>query len=173
MDTSEILQLVSRSLHMLSAVILAGGLFFQRLALLPASLTESGAEPLLEATRRRWARLVMGSLFFLLVTGLYNAATVSIEYKLGVEYLALLGIKIVLALFAFFMVSVLSGKSSMADKVRQSELKWNTMTCVLLAIVICIASFLKVQPHVPKEQIQEEQRAAMFSDGIRPLTRSF
>ena len=73
MDTSQLLGLLFRWLHIVPMAVLVGGTIFMGLALVPASNETDGAAEFREAIRRRWAKWVGISVLFLLVSGLYNA----------------------------------------------------------------------------------------------------
>ncbi len=61
MEITEILALVFRWLHIIPAILLAGGILFMRFALVPAAAESSASAELRESIRRRWSKLVMVS----------------------------------------------------------------------------------------------------------------
>ena len=77
-----ILLLAFRWLHILPAIALVGGAIFLRLAAEPTKSDSEGEaeEDRAEATRRRWAKLVMISSGLLLLSGLFNTGAISIKY---------------------------------------------------------------------------------------------
>ncbi len=160
MDSIDILQLITRWLHILAAIALAGGTFFLRFSYLPAKATIPVDSSFQESIRKNWARLVMLSILFLLASGLYNSAVKAIDYQLDGLYLALLTIKIVLGLAVFFLVSVLSGRSRLARRFRDSELKWYNVTCVLMLAIVCIAGYMKLSPQQEKVRKQDADQVA-------------
>ena len=144
MEIKEILALVFRWLHIVPAILLVGGTLFMRFSLVPAA-SESNASPeLRESIRRRWSKLVMISVLFLLVSGLYNAAMKAIGFELSVMYNALLLIKIVLALAVFYLTAVLSGRSATAQKFRERESYWLNVLCALMIAIVLIAGYMKI-----------------------------
>ena len=160
MDSIDILQLLSRWLHILAAITLAGGTFFLRYSYLPAKGTNPIDSSFEESIRKNWARLVMLSILFLLASGLYNSAVKAIDYQLDGLYLALLTIKIVLGLAVFFLVSVLSGRSKLAQRFRESELKWYNVSCALMLAIVCIAGYMKLSPQQEKMKKQDADQVA-------------
>ena len=106
------------------------------------------------------------SVLFLLVSGLYNAAQKAIGFKLDGVYLGLLAFKILLALLIFFLVSVLSGRSSLAKRFKESELKWYNITCAAMLILVCIAGFMKLSPQDLKIRTEQVDKTAcrLFSE---------
>ncbi len=79
MQPDQLLPVLVRWVHLLSAVILVGGVLFYRLVLLPAQRGEGGRRPaLLDAVDARWKRWVHATIGLLLLTGFYNFFTVSI-----------------------------------------------------------------------------------------------
>lgn len=136
-----ILILVFRWLHIVPATILVGGTIFLRCAYQPSEPSSEQSEKV----RRRWAKLVMLSVALLLVSGLYNTAWISMKYEFpGGYYHMLLGIKIVLALAVFFLVSVLSGRSELATKFRDKEKTWLNVTVFLAVAVVLVAGVMKM-----------------------------
>ena len=142
MELDQILPLISRWLHVIPAVVLVGGTLFLRLALVPAASSEH--VELREAVRRRWARLVMWSVLFLLISGLYNSYLKAIGYQLSGVYLTLLTIKILLALFVFYLASVLTGRSETAKRFRTREIFWLNILCAAMIGIIAMAGWMKM-----------------------------
>jgi uncharacterized membrane protein len=144
MDVNDILGLVSRWLHIIPAILLAGGILFMRFALVPAANESAASAELRESIRRRWSKLVMISVLFLLISGLYNAAMKAIGFELSGMYNALLLIKIVLALAVFYLTAVLSGRSATAQKFRERETYWLNILCALMIAIVLIAGYMKI-----------------------------
>jgi uncharacterized membrane protein len=70
-------------------------------------------------------------------------------------YHMLMGIKILLALAAFFLASVLSGRSPKFENMRRRSGMWNLVLAAILTVIFCIAGYLKVahppQPPAPSD----------------------
>ena len=144
MDTSQLLGLLFRWLHIIPMAVLVGGTIFMRLALVPASNETGGAAELRESIRRRWAKWVGISVLFLLVSGLYNAVTKILAYDLPPTYHMLVMVKLVLGLAVFFVASLLSGRSEKAQKFREQEMKWLNILCVIMLVLILVAGYMKL-----------------------------
>lgn len=135
-DGTYVLYVVLRILHILSAIIIVGGLFYAKIILVPA-----GADPY-AGNRQVWARWVGMASLFLLVSGLINFMNlVGLAKEQGTPlpptYHMLFGIKFLLGLFVMFLAAILAGKTALADKFRQNMGRWlNIAWTASLAIVI-------------------------------------
>lgn len=158
----DFLELATRWLHILSAVILVGGTIFIRLSVIPALNKTESANEIFESIRTVWSKMVMASVLFLLLSGIVNIYLKAVTYQLEVVYLTLLAIKFVLALIVFFLVSLLSGRSERAVKFR-SGTGWYDVTCLAMVALICLAGFMKVssQKAPRKEKVEAEQVAML------------
>ncbi len=144
MDPQELLSLISRWLHILFAIALVGGTIFIRFALVPASESDASGDASAESTvYRRWSRIVMVAIGWLLISGIYNAAIKAVQYDLAPIYHALLGIKILLAIVVFALASLLAGRSALARKLRARERVWLNINLFLMVLVVMIAGYLK------------------------------
>jgi len=161
MDVAEILPLISRWLHIIAACVLVGGTVFLRFSIVPLWRNDGPNESVFESIRTRWAKLVMLSILFLLVSGLYNAAIKAIGYQLGSTYMMLLSVKIVLAIFVFLMVSLLAGRSKLAVRIRSAGTKWYDVTCLAMLLLVCIAGFMKLSPQTVK--VKQEATTVLIS----------
>ena len=115
-----------------------------RLALVPASNETDGATEFREAIRRRWARWVGISVLFLLVSGLYNAVTKIMAFDLPSTYHMLVMVKLALGFVVFFIAALLSGRSEKAQKIREQEMKWLNILCVIMLVLILVAGYMKL-----------------------------
>ena len=143
------IDIVSRVVHILSAVTLGGGLFY-----LCAVQSPNSAETD-DAPRRRWARLVMVTAMFLLLSGAYNffAAIQASKADGGLElakfYHPLMGVKILLALVVMFLASLLSGRSPAAKRMQANPARPLTIASVCVVLIIAIGGMLKVEGRSP------------------------
>src|SRR5581483_9246124 len=132
-----IVDVISRWLHVFTAIVLLGGATFQWLVLRPAArqLPDAEHERLRELVMGRWRKFVMIGILLLLVTGFYNylvaAKPVSTVWKL---YHPLMGIKILLAFAVFFLASALTGRSPAFAGMRRQMGTWLTVLVVLGAV---------------------------------------
>ncbi len=162
MSLQEIFALVSRWLHIIPAITLVGGTLFMRFSLVPATEELNASAELRETIRKRWARLVMASISFLLISGLYNTMVKMRGFETAdTSYNALLLLKIILALAIFFLASVMSGRSKMAQKFRQNEKHWLNILCVMMLTVVVIAGYMKMDSVNYNKKIKSEQKASM------------
>ncbi len=160
MEPVEFLPLLSRWLHILASLLLVGGTSFLRFIILPTAPSAGGNEEFRESLRKRWSKLVAGSILFLLVSGLYNSAIKSIDYQLDSVYLTLLTGKILLALFVFFVVSVLAGRSGLAVRFRQREARWYDLALLAMLLIVLMAGYMKMSPQPLKIRDEGEEKLA-------------
>ena len=74
MENEQLLPLISRVVHVATAIVLVGGSVFMRFALMPAAeeLGQAEHDGLRERVLGRWRRVVHGGIALLLLSGLYN-----------------------------------------------------------------------------------------------------
>ena len=169
MELLDLLNLVSRWLHILSVIVLVGGTFFLRFAMIPIKSSESFDDSVHESVRRRWSKMVMFSILFLLISGLYNTAMKEITYEVDMVYRSLVTAKIAVGFLIFFLVSVLAGKSNMAQKYRESEATWYNIVCLLMLALVCVAGYMKMGQYPLK--IKEMETNAEVRVGLPELNR--
>ena len=138
-----LIQLISRVLHILAAIILVGGLFFLR-----SVLAAKGSESWFTERRAIWARWVGIATLLLLITGFYNFFVIHTAAKAGGEelpatYHALFGIKFLLGLLVMFLAAILAGKTAAADKFRQNMRKWLNLSWLAGMAIVVIAAILR------------------------------
>jgi len=153
-DQIDIVQLISRWLHITAACTAAGGAIFMKLALHPASesLPVEERKKLREGVRARWSTVVKAAIGVLLVTGVYNFIMIDKAFALDKKvYHSVFGVKFLLALAVFGLASVLVGKSGTAQKIRENAGKWLTILVSMLLVLLFLSSFLKNLPHVAKQ----------------------
>ena len=147
MENEALLAIVARWAHILSAVVLVGGLLFQRLVMVPAvteALDAERGQQLREAADRRWKLAVMVCTALLLLSGVYNFLTISIDKAEGVPaYHGLFGVKFVLALAVFFLAAVLSGRSDAFEGMRRNHGKWIAIVALAGLAVVLISGVLR------------------------------
>ncbi len=147
MDGMTVLDVLSRWAHIGAAIVLIGGTVFTRFVLMPAaaSLQESEHDALRERIMGRWRKFVMGGILVLIVTGFYNYIKVAIPAHKGDGlYHALMGTKILLAFGAFFLASVMAGRSPRFEHLRENASRWLGVLIFITAIIVAIGGFLKV-----------------------------
>ena len=148
-DLAFAIQVLSRVLHILSAIIMVGGLFYMRTILAPSATAGATSDEVCFAGRRSvWARWVGMTTFFLLASGIYNLMTIigqskTIGDKLPPAYHMLLGIKFLLALLVMFVMSILAGKTKTADKFRGQMQKWLNLAWLAAIAIVVIAGVMR------------------------------
>ena len=172
MPEIDLLPLLSRWIHILFAVILAGGTLFLRFVYTPS---QASGEELAEAIRTRWAKIVMAASGLLLLSGAYNTIYVFMEFKLEPVYHGALGLKILLSLAIFMLSAMLAGRTELAKKLRQKQDFWLNVNCFLIVALICTAGVLRAIPHPPKpdevEGAEQARRlAAVKMIAVKPST---
>ncbi len=159
--------LISRWVHIGSAIVAIGGAVFMRFALLPAAsstLDEDAHERLREAIRARWARFVHISIVLLLVTGGLNFGLLAIPPKIqAIPYHPIFGLKLVSALFLFFVASALVGRGEGTAEIRADRRKWLSILLAMAAGIILLSGVLnQIRTHQKPKVSPEptEQQAA-------------
>jgi uncharacterized membrane protein len=148
-DLAYAIQVLSRVLHLLSAMIMVGGLFYMRTVLAPSAMEGSAKGEACFAGRRSvWARWVGMTTFFLLASGIYNLLTIigqskATGVKLPPVYHMLLGVKFLLALLVMFVMSILAGKTTTADKFRGQMQKWLNLAWLAAIAIVVLAGVMR------------------------------
>ena len=143
METVDVTVLVSRSIHLLAAMVAIGGAAFMRFGLhgaIAATLDEKDADRLRSAVRARWARVVHVCIVLLLVTGGLNFYRLVLVPKVApMPYHALFGLKFLAAMGVFFLASALLGRSPGMAGMRRNAGRWLSVM-VLLGVLIVVTS---------------------------------
>ena len=172
----EHLNLALRWLHILSAITLVGGVLYTRFAVLPmlSSLDEGQRDTVGAAMRRNWAKFLMISAALLLATGITNMVLIpkTIDPELKSNYSMWLGIKFLLAMIVFFIVSALNGRSNMAVKFREKSGLWLNIAVFLSVAIVLLAGYLRFVPRAPKSDESNEPAAARFDSPAQPIGRA-
>jgi uncharacterized membrane protein len=147
---------LSRFLHVGTAIVLVGGSVFMRFVLMPAAekLAPDAHEALRASILRVWKMFVIVGIAVLLITGFYNYLVVTLPSHKGDSlYHMLIGIKILLALVVFFLASVLVGRAAAFEPLRQNRKTWLVVVIILAALIVAISGFVKVRkpPHAEGE----------------------
>jgi uncharacterized membrane protein len=137
---------LSRWIHVGAAIVLVGGSVFTKFVLMPAAkgLQESEHVALRERIMGRWRKFVMAGILLLLLTGFYNYLVVARPAHKGDGfYHMVMGVKILLAFVAFFLASVLTGRSPRFESLRADSGKWLGVLILVSATVVALAGVLK------------------------------
>ena len=160
MEPGDLLAIFSRWVHIFGVIILVGGTLFLRFVVLGAGLAEEQRN----AMRKPWGIMVGAAAVFLLASGLYNAAIKAIGFELTPIYLALLGLKIFLGLFLFWLSAVLTGKSERARKFREREKFWLNIATTGLVVIVLAAGFMKMDSAGYAKKVKQDQNPAVESE---------
>ncbi len=160
------LAVLSRIVHILGAILFLGTVFYVGFVLQPAlrSLSDDEADKVRDATRRPWTLIVMAAAFLLLVTGFYNYIRVITldrdgTFDLPALYHPLIGVKILLALALFFLVSLLAGRSPLAVRMQSKSPLWINIILLLGVLLVSIAGVLHMLPKSPSPTAPENTPA--------------
>ena len=147
MDADLILAVLSRWVHVGTAIVLVGGTAFFRLAVIPA--LEGDTTELVKRIRERWKKVVHAGIGLFILSGAYNYFLMIPQHKGDKLYHPLVGTKILLALFVFFIASALVGNKPGTQKFRDDAKKWTGIMLLVAGIIVCISGFVKVRKYEP------------------------
>lgn len=141
------IDLVSRWVHVGTAIVLLGGATYIRFVLLPAArqLPDEAHQQLRALTSARWKKFVHAGIGLLLLTGFYNYLTAAPAAEFKKQYHMLIGIKMLIAFGVFFLASALAGRSKAFEKWRESPQKILGTLLVLGAVIVAISGYVKLQ----------------------------
>ena len=162
--------LLLRWIHIWFAIVLVGGTFFWRVAVLSAldMAPESSREPIQSSLRPRWSRWVMLASGVLLISGLINAVSIIKRNDFdGGTYHMLVAVKLLLALMIFWISARLVGRSSGAEKFRQRLRFWLNVNVALAVLLVCVAGVMKLSTRTPKIIDAQETSTELFDEAMR------
>lgn len=147
MDSQLVIDVISRIVHVSTAIVLVGGSVFMAFVLLPTAETlESGQhEKLRGLINGRWKRFVHLGILLFLLTGFYNYFRQMPSHKGDGLYHALIGTKMILAFAIFFIASALVGRSSAMEGMRAKRGMWLKVIVLLALVIVAFSGFLKVR----------------------------
>ena len=141
------LKLIMRWVHIVAAVVLVGGTFFQWYALLPAAATleDDARQKFRAALLAKWKIIVPIGILMFLASGFYNYLAVTRFAHQGDKlYNMLFGIKFLLAMGVFALASIMTGRSKLAQKMQANPGKGLGILLTLSLAVVLIGGFMKV-----------------------------
>ena len=141
------LDVLSRVLHVGTAITLVGGSLFMAFVLLPslASVEDETRQAFVQAMRGRWKRFVHGGIAIFLISGFYNYFRAMPKHEGDGLYHGMVGTKILLALVVFFFASVLVGRSAVFEGWRQNPAPKLRVMIFLAVVIVIISGFLKIR----------------------------
>lgn len=143
----EAISIISRWIHIGTAIVLVGGTFFLRFVLTPAAsqLSDEEHAKLKELVMNKWKKFVHGGIALFILSGFYNFLAVQVPRHRGEGlYHALIGTKILLAFVIFFIASALVGRSKSFEGMRKKAKFWQAIMILLAAIIVGISGYAKV-----------------------------
>ena len=143
----EVIDIVSRIVHVGTAITLVGGMAFTLFVLIPsASRLGKDAHDLLAAeVKGRWKRFVHIGLLLFIVSGFYNYFQAMPLHKGDGPYHGLVGTKMILAFMIFFIASALVGRSAKLQSMRDNKVFWLRIAVLLAAVIVAISGYVKVR----------------------------
>jgi uncharacterized membrane protein len=159
-NTSYVLNLISRIAHILGAIVLLGGISYLRKVTAPALARKSERAPkrLYGGGRSAWAKWVGIATLLLLVSGFYNyLQIVRTNEKMPGVYHMLFGIKFLAALVVFFLAAILAGRTEAAERFRGQAKRWLTLCLACGVLVVVLGSIMRSFPHEPKATAAEAE----------------
>lgn len=143
----EIIDIISRIVHVGTAITLVGGSVFTAFVLLPSAkeLDDEAHNQLAAAIKNRWKRFVHPGVLLFLLSGFYNYIRAIPNHRGDGLYHGLVGTKMILALGVFFLAAALVGRSPKLEPIRQQKAKWIKVIVLLAAIIVSISGFVKVR----------------------------
>ncbi len=149
MDTIGMVDVVSRVIHVLTAISLVGGSLFAAFVVGPAlrSLSEEAAGVFRTALTSRWKMWVHGGIALFLVTGFYNyIRAMPAHNEVGDKiYHAFLGTKMLLAFGVMIIASGLVGRSRAFQFMRDSRGLWQMILILLAVVIVGLSGYVKVR----------------------------
>lgn len=142
-----ILDIVSRVVHVGTAITLVGGSAFILLVLMPSAkaLSEEAHDQLATGIFGRWKKIVHVGVLLFLLSGFYNYYRAIPKHDGDGLYHALLGTKMLLALVVFFLAAALVGRSEKLEGIRRQRAKWLRVMLVIATVIVVISGFVKVR----------------------------
>jgi len=146
---------VSRIVHIGTAIVAVGGTVFMRFILMPAAsaaLSQADHDGLRARILGSWKKVIHGAILLFLLSGAVNYGRVIAQRTHSGDglYHGLMGTKILLAFAIFFIASALVGKSPAFASIRSNAKKWLTVNVLLAAVIVMISGTLRFRPERPR-----------------------
>lgn len=162
MDMLLLVDVVSRVVHLLTAITLVGGSIFASLVAAPAlrGLGADVATSVHDAFVRRWKWFVHGGIALFLITGFYNyMRAMGAHNDAGDKiYHAFLGVKMLLAFALMLIATGLVGRSKAFQFMRDSRGLWQMILIFLAVVIVGLSGFIKTRgiPDAPMSNVAKE-----------------
>ena len=161
------LDVLSRIIHIGTAICLVGGSVFSLFVVLPVfrTLEAETRTRLLTGLTSYWKRFVHFGIVLMLLSGFYNYFQQIVLHKGDGQYHMLIGIKMLLAFAIFFIASALVGRSAKLQPMRNGRGKWLSILVGIAAVIVIISGYLKMRG-VPVD-VQLENKAVLAETASR------
>ena len=163
-DSTYWIMLTSRILHILGAIILAGGLFYLRFVIPAPAANPPSPDQFFGGPRGKWAKWVGIATALLLISGFWNYIQFSKTYDLAKFYHMILGIKMIAAIVVFLLAALLAGRTSTAAAIRQKWGLWISVALFLALATVVLGSVLRTFPHDRKPSAAEPPKLIAPAD---------
>ncbi|MGV3485829.1 MAG: hypothetical protein ACO1RT_15535 [Planctomycetaceae bacterium] len=165
----DLILVVSRIVHVSTAITLVGGTLFMLCVLMPSAkrLSDEAHQTLSVEVMGRWKRFVHIGILLFLISGFYNFFQALADHKGDGLYHGLMGTKILLALGMFFIASALVGRSARLQSLRDNKAFWLKVMVVLAIAIVCISGFVKVRGPNP-QLATPASRSAELTPAVLP-----
>ena len=142
------IDVVSRIVHIATAITLVGGSVFTLLVLMPsaATLDEANHQSFLTSITGRWKKFVHGGVLLFLLSGFYNYIRAIPNHRGDGLYHALIGTKMILAMAVFFLAAALVGRSEKLAFIRNKRKTYLTLLVLIAVVIVSISGFVKIRP---------------------------
>jgi uncharacterized membrane protein len=152
MDGMYWLNLLSRVLHIMGAIILVGGLIYLRTVVMPsaAAANATTVDEKFGGLRSKWAMWIGIATALLLVTGIWNLIVMFRTYELAKSYHMLLTLKILAGLALFGLAALVAGRTPAAEVIRGKMRMWVGLCIAIGVLTVALGSLMRSIPHNPK-----------------------
>lgn len=132
-------------LHVMSAVLAVGGVFFMRFILHPSLAAQADARAAIAPLiMRRFKMVIHSSIAILILTGVYRFVSTLDKLHGWAAYHAVFGIKVLLSLALFTIAIMLTMPvGPNPNPIQRNKEKWITMSFVLGAVIILLSACLR------------------------------
>jgi uncharacterized membrane protein len=153
----EYVDIISRIVHVATAITLVGGSVFTLFVLIPSAseLPDQAHQQLSASIKQRWKRFVHIGVLLFLVSGFYNYIRMIPAHQGDGLYHGLVGTKILLAFGVFFLAAALVGRSEKLEGFRRNRKKWLSVLVLLTAVIVAISGYVKVRGVLPSTEVSQ------------------
>lgn len=157
----QVLPLISRWTHIISACALVGGLVFFRFVLIPvgeAALSAEVYKDVRTKLARRFQIISHLCLLLFFISGFYNYIAVTSPNHSGQGlYHMLFGIKFTFAMAAFVIVIMVTSKRDRGERMRENGRRWFMVALLVALVTVMLGGVMKMLPpgDAPEPEVVE------------------